>query len=39
MDYIQDRRIRDALPPPEPTSKTPTNMQWSLVFHYIPGGK
>ena len=38
VDYIQDRRIRDALPPPTATSKTPTNLQWSLVFHYIPGG-
>ncbi len=39
VGYIQDRRIRDALPPPDATSKTPTNVQWSLVFHYIPGGK
>ncbi|MHB8838848.1 MAG: outer membrane beta-barrel protein [Gemmatimonadaceae bacterium] len=39
VGYIQDRRIGDALPPPHPASKTPTNMQYSLVFKYIPGGK
>ncbi len=39
VGYIQDRRIKDALPPPLATSKTPTNMQYSLVFQYIPGGK
>ncbi len=39
VGYIQDRRIRDALPPPHPTSSTPTNLQFSLVFKYIPGGK
>ncbi len=39
VSYIQDRRIRDALPPPLAPSKTPTNMQYSLVFKYIPGGK
>jgi hypothetical protein len=39
IGYIQDRRIRDALPAPHPASKTPTNMQYSLVFKYIPGGK
>lgn len=39
VGYIQDRRIVDALPPPHATSKTPTNMQFALVFQYIPGGK
>lgn len=39
QSYIRDRRIRDALPAPDATSKTPTNMQFSLVFQYIPGGK
>jgi len=37
--YIQDRRIIDALPAPDATSKNPTNLQFSLVFQYIPGGK
>lgn len=37
--YSQDRRIRDALPAADQTSQTPTNMQFSLVFQYIPGGK
>lgn len=36
--YIRDQRIRDALPAPDATTKTPTNMQFSLVFQYIPGG-
>jgi hypothetical protein len=39
VGYIQDRRIRDALPPPHATSKTPTNLQYAIVFQYIPGGK
>ncbi|MBA4070653.1 MAG: hypothetical protein C0497_02295 [Gemmatimonas sp.] len=39
VGYIQDQRIRDALPPPHPASATPTNLQFSLVFQYIPGGK
>ncbi|MBM3908810.1 MAG: outer membrane beta-barrel protein [Gemmatimonadetes bacterium] len=39
VGYIQDRRIRDALPAPNPTSKTPTNLQYAIVFQYIPGGK
>jgi hypothetical protein len=38
VGYIQDRRIRDALPPPHATSKTPVNLQYALVFKYIPGG-
>ncbi len=37
--YIRDQRIKDALPAPDATSSTPTNMQYSLVFQYIPGGK
>jgi hypothetical protein len=39
QSYIRDQRIRDALPAPDATSKNPTNMQFSLVFQYIPGGK
>lgn len=39
VSYIQDRRIRDAVAAPDATSKNPTNMQYSLVFQYIPGGK
>jgi hypothetical protein len=39
VGYIQDRRIRDALPAPNATTKNPTNLQYSLVFQYIPGGK
>jgi hypothetical protein len=38
QSYIRDQRIVDALPPPAATSKNPTNMQFSLVFQYIPGG-
>jgi hypothetical protein len=37
--YIRDQRIKDALPAPDATSRNPTNMQYSLVFQYIPGGK
>lgn len=37
--YVHDQRIKDALPTADATSKTPTNMQFSLVFQYIPGGK
>ena len=37
--YIRDQRIKDATAAPDATTKTPTNMQFSLVFQYIPGGK
>ena len=38
LTYIRDQRIRDALPAADPTSRNPTNMQFSFVFQYIPGG-
>lgn len=37
--YIRDDRIKDALPTPHATTSTPTNMQFSLAFQYVPGGK
>lgn len=37
--YIRDDRIKDALPAPHATTKTPKNMQFSLAFQYVPGGK
>jgi len=39
QSYIRDQRILDATAKPDATTKTPTNMQYSLVFQYIPGGK
>lgn len=36
VGYAQDRRILDALPPPDPTKSTLHNIQASLVFTYVP---
>jgi hypothetical protein len=36
VGYAQDRRIMDALPPPEPTKSTLHNIQASIVFTYVP---
>jgi hypothetical protein len=36
VGYSQDRRIMDALPPPDPTKSTLHNIQASLVFTYVP---
>ena len=36
VGYSQDQRIRDALPPPDPTKSTLHNIQASLVFSYVP---
>ena len=34
---LADRLIRDALPPPHTTSRTPTNAQYSIGIEYRPG--
>lgn len=36
VGYAQDRRIRDANPPPDPTWDKPQNLQMALVFTYVP---
>ncbi len=37
--YFRDERIKDALPTPHATSSTPKNLQFSLAFQFVPGGK
>ncbi len=37
--YTLDRRIRDALPAPEPKQSRANNLQFSLVFSYIPNSR
>jgi hypothetical protein len=34
-----EQRIRDAAPPPTMASRTPTNLQYSLMLRFTPGGR